>query len=843
MHIFSISQLSRALVFMLTMIVFSAFTVFGQGTLKGKVTDVGGSPIIGANVFLSGTTIGAATDISGNYIIENIPEGRYTLIVSALGYKTQEFTINIKSGTVSIQNATLPEDILEMENVVITGTAGGSGIKKKEASFSITTISPRDVELMSPPSTAALLDLVPGVWSESSGGVAGANIFVRGLPSSGDAPFVTMSINGAPIYGTQTLSFFEQSSIFRIDETIGFTEALRGGPSSVFSNGESGLTTNFILIKGTDVTKGKLKYSVTDYSEQRLDAVLSGPISEKFYYMVGGYVKTSPGIRNTQFNSENGQQFTAQLTKVFDKGVLNGFARLTNDHGQWVLPMALSTGNNLGTFSPLGDATRFRTLRINEQGDSAHFDFSNGRGWKGIVSGLNFDYELGSGWTVRDNLSYTKGDANTLGFVPNGNPMSIADLKTKLGTNEIKTVSGRILNSGYVQSYGHWVVLKQIESFTNDISITNEISNHKLTFGSFQSFWTTQDFWTLGNHILVENVANGEVIAGVPADSVAGSWNYGLNEAGDSRMLAFYAGDSWQLSKQFRLDIGVRYQFFDLNFTLDHGAWPDGIIDRIANLYGRDWAGTAALNYAINQNLGIFARASKGSLFPNFDQIRENVGYKLEEPDGVQTSGFIKGRLGSNLFNQYETGIKVNKEIYSLFITGFVNMVEVFDGDVGATRAAALLKTRTFGAEIDGAIAVDNFRLSLIGTYQNGEITESSDKTVVGNKIWRQPEFQFRIAPNYTIGISQDVNATLYGAVRYVGERYNDRDNSYKLGAYEKVDLGLDINTSSGFVFNISADNLTNSEGLTEGDPRDPTTRNGRPIFGRSFRFSVGVNF
>jgi len=158
--------------------------------------------------------MGAATDIDGNYIVERVPAGTYTLRVSSIGYKPVESSLTITDGETTTQNFTLAEDVFQMEGVVISGTAGGSGIKKKDASFSITTISPREIELLAPPSTAAALDLVPGVWSESSGGVAGANIFVRGLPSSSDAPFVTMSINGAPIYGTQSLSFFEQSSIF-----------------------------------------------------------------------------------------------------------------------------------------------------------------------------------------------------------------------------------------------------------------------------------------------------------------------------------------------------------------------------------------------------------------------------------------------------------------------------------------------------------------------------------------------------------------------------------------------------------------------------------------------------
>jgi len=810
---------------------------FAQGTVTGMISDPQNNAVPFANVLIVGTNIGAASDASGNYSISNVPAGTYDLQASAVGYKTVVVSITVTGGETTTQNFTLTQDVLQMEGVVISGTAGGTGIKKKDASFSVTTISPREMEQMSPPSTAAALDLVPGVWSESTGGVAGANIMVSGLPSGGDAPFVTFSINGAPIYGTETLSFLEQSTLFRIDETIASTEALRGGPGAVFSNGEAGLTTNFNLIRGTDITKGRVKYTASDYSEQRVDAVLSGPISNQFYYMVGGYFRTSPGIRNTQFNSENGQQLTVQLTKAFDNGSVNVFSRLTDDHGQWILPMALGIGNNLGTFSPLGNTTRYRMLAINAQGDSTNFDFSNGRGWKGMVNGLNFDYDLGKGWTVKDNLSYTKGNADTYGFVPNGNPLSVSALRSKLGGSPIMTVGGQTLTSGYVQSYGSWVVQKKIESFTNDISITKKVKQHNLTIGAYHAYWTTDDFWTLGNHVPIEAITNGDIIANVPADSVWPSWNYGLNEAGDARVFAIYAGDSWQITDKFRLDLGARYHFFNLNFTLDAGDVPDGVIDMTASLDGKDWAGTAALNYAFNPDFGVYVRGTKGVNFPWFDNIREGSSYKLE-------SGTLQdGTLGSNLFNQYELGIKYQRDVFSLFLTGFLNTVELFDGGVGSTFAAALLKTRTFGSEIDAALSVNALRIQLTGTVQSGEITESSDPTIVNNKLWRQPDLQFRIAPSYNFQLSQSLTAVLFGAFKYAGKRWNDRSNSYQLDSYTKLDFGVNVVTASGITFGASGDNLTNSEGLTEGDPRDPIAKNGRPLLGRSIRFSIGVDF
>ena len=110
------------------------------------------------------------------------------------------------------------------------------------------------------------------------------------------------------------------------------------------------------------------------------------------------------------------------------------------------------------------------------------------------------------------------------------------------------------------------------------------------------------------------------------------------------------------------------------------------------------------------------------------------------------------------------------------------------------------------------------------------------------NKIWRQPDFQFRIAPSYDFPLTDNLTASVYGAFRYVGKRWDDRDNAFQLDSFTKLDLGANVSTASGVSFNLSSDNLTDSHGLTEGDPRDPTSKNGRPILGRSVRFAISVN-
>ena len=139
-----------------------------------------------------------------------------------------------------------------LDQVVVTGTAAAGGLKKIDTAYSVTAATLDQIREFNPKSTADLLKMAPGVFPESSGGQTGANIEVAGFPGGGDAPFATLQINGSPIYPMPTLSFMENSSMFRLDDTIDHAEFVLGGPAVLYGNGQPGLTANFILREGTD---------------------------------------------------------------------------------------------------------------------------------------------------------------------------------------------------------------------------------------------------------------------------------------------------------------------------------------------------------------------------------------------------------------------------------------------------------------------------------------------------------------------------------------------------------------------------------------------------------------
>lgn len=734
-----------------------------------------------------------------------------------------------------------------IEEIIIIGTPGGGGIQKRDVSFAVSVLSEDEIAKFAPKSTADLLKAIPGVWVESSGGVAGANIDVRGLPGGGDAPFVTLTLNGTPLYGTETLSFFEQSTIFRVDETIASAEGLRGGPGAVFGKGEPGLTVNFNLKRGHEDTVGRVKYSTSDYELQRFDGMLSGQVAEDLYYMIGGYVQSSPGIRDAQFTSEEGHQFTINLTKEFEQGEISLFSRTTDDHGQWYLPFCQNCGHSLGEFSQLGTATRIREIQISPGGDTKVYDFAKGRGWDGTVTGANISFDFGNGWTLRDNVGLTVGDADTYGFVPSGASIPVSDLEAIVGPGNVSTVGGETLGSGdYVQTYGHWVVQKELQSFTNDLSINKQFEGgHDVTFGIYQSSFSSDDFWSLGNPIPVHNTANGDFLdpSITPADMAAAGGDagfmFGLASAGDARTTAFYVADSWQINDDFRLDVGARRESLDLEYTLDTGpGYPDGSRDSATSLSDDQSAYTLGVNWDYNEDIGFFGRYSKGYVFPHFDNVRE-------------------GQLEVNDVDQVEFGVKFVSDTFDVFATAFSNKFNAFAGLVGGGPPPEKFETDATGIEIDATATFGMFNIGISGVFQNAEISKSLVEIEdpmnpgefifvpsgnKGNKVLRQPDMQFRITPSVDFELGSWIG-TAYGAVTLVDDRFGDNANSQPLPSYTKVDLGVILTSDSGFFVQLHGDNIGDSHGFTEGDPRSAAAVNSRPIFGRSVKFSVGYDF
>lgn len=165
--------------------------VFAQtGSLSGTVTDANsGESLPAVNVVIKELVKGTSTDVDGTYTISSIPVGTYTVVVRYIGYVPFENTIEISSGTNSLDIA-LEEDVLQLEEVVVTGYGS---LQKKEISGSVTSLKMESLQNVPVQSfEQAIQGRAAGVQVTNSTGAPGAAVQIRvrgqGSINAGNSP-------------------------------------------------------------------------------------------------------------------------------------------------------------------------------------------------------------------------------------------------------------------------------------------------------------------------------------------------------------------------------------------------------------------------------------------------------------------------------------------------------------------------------------------------------------------------------------------------------------------------------------------------------------------------------
>ncbi|USI74891.1 TonB-dependent receptor [Sphingomonas morindae] len=761
----------------------------------------------------------------------------------------------------------------QAQEIVVTGNANREGLRKLDASYSISTASAQQIRDVAPISTADLLKIVPGVWVETSGGSVGANVFIRGFPSTGDAPFLTVEMNGSPIFAPSSLSFLEDSSLFRIDDTVERVEVLRGGPSPIFSNGQPGATSNFILKEGTADPHLSLRATYGTEGMYRGDFVAQGPISGDTSYMIGGFYRYSDGLRHTGFTGDLGGQITGSVTHRFDAGKLTVYGRYLDDKNAFYTPMPLIEDGS-GKFRTLpGFDARFDTLVGKEievtqieTGPSVNggptqkkqIDLSNGRGARIYTVGSTFNYDFGA-FQVQNNVNFTKGQANTSALFTGSNPQTVAQyLNGRPGSVTYADSGAALTGDQQTIQAGIWSVEKHIESFTDELKLSKEIfTGNTLTLGGYYAHVKDHDIWYLGNNVLLALEPQARVLNASLADGTQLTRNgftsgatYAVNNAYKSDNIAGYVSDEWKIG-QLRLDGGVRVERVKLKGVLENlstgdldgnplTAYNNGAT-YLNGTYGAaryaktqvSW--TAGADYAFTNQLNGFLRANQGALLPQFDDLRGNA-------TALQNIKPQKAR-------QYEVGLKTSTRFYDVFLTGFYNRFRnlIFQDIINGANVVRFGGSRAYGLEFEGAVRpVQGLQIATRGVIQNGKFKDFGANT--GNNVNRQPKFLIAVIPSYTFRTEWG-QARLFGTYTHVGNRYADIENQQQLGKYDTLDLGAAIDLNDRFSIQATVENVTNTLALTEGNIRTSGAANangyflGRPIFGRHATITAAYKF
>lgn len=222
------------------------------GVVQGTVIAAGSQrPIAGAQVGVVGTTLGAVSDASGRFRITGVTGASAVLNARLIGFRPVTDTVRVGDTGLRL---VLAERALELDALVVTGTAGGAS--KRELGTSVAGVSVSDVLSKSsvPSVESLLLGRAPGVNVISSSGQvgAGSQIRIRGAGTFSLSSSPLFYVDGVRVNNGQTglvfrFNDFDPEEIENIEvlkgpaaATLYGTEAARGVVNIITKRGASG---------------------------------------------------------------------------------------------------------------------------------------------------------------------------------------------------------------------------------------------------------------------------------------------------------------------------------------------------------------------------------------------------------------------------------------------------------------------------------------------------------------------------------------------------------------------------------------------------------------------------
>lgn len=786
------------------------------------------------------------------------------------------------------------------DDIVVTGRAGTGTRTKAELSYSVTRINEEALRLQAPTSVTEALKSVPGFWVESSGGEASGNVRARGVPVDGFGSIQLLE-DGIPVQHDPALGYLNADQVFRLDETIERIEVVRGGPASLFYSNAPAGAVNFIPRRVGDTAEGLVKFTGGADSQYRVDFWAGAPIGD-WKLAVGGFYRSEGGVRDPGFTANRGGQVRATLSREWERAKVSlDVKRLDDIVGFYTgIPMRTGADGKIGAvpgfdgnYGTVAGPETERVKMIEGDGSTYNFDNSVGTQVKRTQITGKFEFEPWDGWKIANTTRYNDSRTQRNGVYPNalqsasslltqnaallGQAPGAAALQLRYATTPGQVFDTANQNgNGLVIVGGLRGITMPVKEFMSDTRLSHRFdmgsTTHDITFGYYFAH-IDEDFSRYSSTALLDVRNNSRLLDLVAVDAAGnvvktftdhGIYKYGYeweDAHGEQTTNSLYLSDEWQVTPKLRIDGGVRWETMRtrgtvaLKKTVNLGTAATSSILTGSGTYANyddtfshaTW--TIGADYQFTRRAGLFARFTSANRLPSLGNYITSATAKPI----VQTMD-----LG-------EVGVKYASPLVELYATGFwtkYNNVSFtnyrFDLNTGASVTEALYAdTQTFGLELEGTLRpVRWFDLSGTATLQSPKYkgltyVDATGKAFDydGNQLIRIPTVSLRIVPGFNL---LDGRVRFQASWEYEGARFVDTANSVRLPAYATVNLSARFDVSKRLSVYGYVDNLNNSLGLTEGNPRAGEIQNGdagantfiaRPLIGRNFRAALMYKF
>lgn len=203
------------------------------GSIRGFVYEASsGEPIIFSNVYIKSSTYGSTTDVNGFFNITKVPAGKYTLLVTFLGYDTIKEVINLNENEVINRKFKLSQAAISLSSVSVTADRIEAETETKTSVINLTPKTLKKIpSIGGQADLAQYLQVVPGVIFT---GDQGGQLYIRGGSPIQNKVLLDGMIVYNPFHSIGLFSVFDTELIRNAEVfTGGFSADYGGRISSV----------------------------------------------------------------------------------------------------------------------------------------------------------------------------------------------------------------------------------------------------------------------------------------------------------------------------------------------------------------------------------------------------------------------------------------------------------------------------------------------------------------------------------------------------------------------------------------------------------------------------------
>ena len=243
------------------------------GSIRGRVTQAGGlRPLSDVQVFVPGTGRGVLSDADGNFLILNVPVGERVVRAELIGHTPAEQTVTVTAGGTATVNLELGITAIGLDEVVVTGTAGGQ--QRRAIGNVVTQVRATEtVDRAIVPNVQSLINgRAPNVVIQPGTGMigSGSRIRIRGASSLSLSNEPLLYVDGVRVDNAQgvgpTVQAFGSGVISRLNdfnpEDIESIEIIKGPAAATLYGTEASNGVIQIITKKGRVGEPQFNFSM-----------------------------------------------------------------------------------------------------------------------------------------------------------------------------------------------------------------------------------------------------------------------------------------------------------------------------------------------------------------------------------------------------------------------------------------------------------------------------------------------------------------------------------------------------------------------------------------------------